>query len=253
MLSLVLTVALSAAPSLDDPDPERRVRAVEKWSRTHRKVKLPPQDDDKWPNCVRVSAPAELRCEKHVWLCVEGEGASKCSGSYWNSTFAQFVESPREPTGEQLDALRMRIDVYKDRPLLAHESGDSNWGDCTQFLGGAFVFDDGRLSEKELAQARARAARETQKLEAAWRKECEKEAKHQSEAEKVDVRCDVLLVNPCRRELFSRCHGRNADRAQQEAWIPVVGKVFRATWPESPIQQTPDGGSSQAANDANGP
>jgi hypothetical protein len=46
------------------------------------------------------------------------------------------------------------------------------------------------------------------------------------------VKCELLLINPCGRELFARCTGKNIERLQtkERERVPVADRVFRMSW-----------------------
>ena len=51
----------------------------------------------------------------------------------------------------------------------------------------------------------------------------------ENERHAVAVTCEVLLVNPCRREVFTRCTGQNTKRFTGVK-LPPLNRTLRHTW-----------------------
>jgi hypothetical protein len=87
------------------------------------------------------------------------------------------------------------------------------------------------LSPAEEAKARERISQEGQKLHL----QCIAEEKAREARDKITRTCQLLLVDPCRKEAFMRCTGRNGS---VESGDPPTGRTLVFSWGTAP-----DGGS----------
>jgi hypothetical protein len=215
---VLLALLLLASPHpLSSDDPALRQRAALAWSRAHGPVKLPwpskpdPDGSRPEPRCVELRAPRASGCAASTWACPLESSQGSCSGaSSWELRVA-FSERPEPspPGDEERPELLLRTVSGDDAPEL----------ECAPVSGLAFV---GARAPAEERKARATWEREQAREQA----RCIERARRRQAAERVVFRCDLLLVNPCRREAFVRCGGKNLERAD---WLPGPG-VRRFTW-----------------------
>jgi hypothetical protein len=199
---------------LASDDVATRTRAAVAWSRTHAPVALPRPRGDAAPaeahGCVSVRPPRETGCTRAVWACpVETESGS-CSGAFSSTEGVVFADGdgppPHAPAGPTL--------------LLEARSGDDAPElECAAPSGFAVA---GAVTPEEAA--RRRAAWEAEQARAYAR--CVEATRRRQAAEETRLSCQVLLVNPCRREAFVLCRGLNLDRAEG---LPAAG-LRRFTW-----------------------
>ncbi len=222
MSAMLLTLlVLGSEPSLSDPDPAVRTKAVEAWARTNAPVRLPKLEvTDKDPACVEVTAPAPLTCERSVWLCPVSSGFGSCSG--WGRTQwgAVFVDSASAPGAKTI--YLATPDDTDDNLMVSFEEGLETTDECSAPRGfsvvGARSADERKRLEAELQRAQDEEV-----------SRCEKRVSAENKRRAVVVTCEVLLVNPCRREAFTRCTGQNTKHFNG-ARLPVLGRVLRHTW-----------------------
>jgi hypothetical protein len=172
------------------------------------------------PSCVKVTAPASLKCEQAVWLCPvsSGGGIQGHGHTRWDAVFVESTEMPSST------AVTAALPADGGHLLLSFESGDELTDECVAPGGFTVV---GKVSVAERAR-----------LEAAWRREqaaeasrCESRVKAQYQRQRVVVTCEVLLVDPCHREAFTRCAGRNATSSTGDG-LPALNRVLRHGWEE---------------------
>ncbi len=193
-----------------------RTRAVIAWSRTHAPLQLFASTSTGAEAragaspCVAVLAPPETGCTRAAWACPVETSAGSCSGLSSSTRGVVFAAgdapAPSDPQGP---TLILEARVGDDAPELecAAPSGFAIAGSVTA----AEATRLRRAWEAEQARAYARCVEATRREQA---------------ADETRLACQVLLVNPCRREVFVRCRGRNLDRAEG---LPAVG-VQRFTW-----------------------
>lgn len=214
LLLLAVPPRSGAAHGLASDDVATRTRAATAWSRTHAPVALPKPRDDAGPaevvGCVAVRAPSETGCARAAWACPVETGFGSCSGAFSSRIGVVFADGdgppPHDPVGPTL--------------LLEARSGDDAPElECAAPSGFAVA---GTVAPGEAA--RLRAAWEAEQARAYAR--CVEATRRRQAADEARLSCQVLLVNPCRREAFVRCTGRNLERAED---LPPAG-VRRFTW-----------------------
>lgn len=217
----VLAVVLAAPHPLTSDAVATRQAAAVSWSAKHGAVKLPWPDalnaSDDAADCVELRAPAPAGCEKSVWACPVGSMSAMCTGDFNAERRLVFVESDGPPSDAAFSAAHAAQGVGL---LVRAQSGnDAPELECSGDVG--FSVAPGVSAEQ-----RARA-------EAEWRKElqrehekCLREVKARNAREAMQLRCELLVVNPCRREAFVRCAGKNLGEAPDE---PRPG-VAHVTW-----------------------
>lgn len=210
---LVVTVAHSEVPA---PSLSARKRFAEKMMARHGPVKEPASLK---AECFEYRAPAELGCAATAFLCPRKMGMAGCAGSF--SEQKGLVLFDHLPLDHDVDPLPELI--------LSSVSGD----DCPecdcQETTGISSFGPGVSAAGE-AKARKRLEEE----EARSYAKCVAETARRQRREIVTRACKLLLVDPCRKEAFLRCTGRNGD---VEAGDPPVGQTLHFSW-----AQPEDGG-----------
>ena len=208
--ALWLLVLFVAAPSL----PERK-RVAEKLAARHGVVKVPASLE---PDCFEYRAPPELGCAATAFLCPRGMASAMCTGSFSEQNgLVLYDHAP----------LDTDVDPMPELVLTSRAGDDCPECECTQDMG--FSFGPG-LTPAQLERARKRDEAEAQRLHGA----CVAEAAKKQRRELVTRTCQLLLVDPCRKEAFLRCTGRNGDL---EAGDPPVGRTLHFSW-----APTADGG-----------
>lgn len=212
-IALVLLAAVPSEPTLDQRKlfaERHRAKFTFDWKRT----------DDQ---CVKVMAPAALGCSTPVWVCTQSWSSGMCDGSFSESRGISF--ELREPSEAEVDA----------EPLpeltLESESGD----DCPEC---ACTGDYGISFGPGVSKAQQeKSRREFAKERAREHEKCVKEAAKRQKAERTKRMCNLLMVDPCRREAFIRCTGKNGDE-----YDPPVGKTLVFSFAQQPDGGAPLGG-----------
>lgn len=222
--ALVMVSVLLVEPSFADEDAAARAKAAARWAQANGAVRLPKLDyrEGKEPRCFKVKAPTPAQCSRSVWLCPQVTGHGSCSGSSTTEWSASFVESTDSPTEREIGEA---FPADGKPALLSYESGDDLTFQCESRGGLSF---SGDISGAERARKRAEWERERE----AERLRCEKRMEAQLQRARTVIKCELLTVNPCRREAFVRCSGRNVDRVENPA-LPVLNRVFRYEWSEA--------------------
>ncbi|MEW5742719.1 MAG: hypothetical protein AB1938_27630 [Myxococcota bacterium] len=216
-LSLLVALVAGAAPQpLASDDVATRQAAAVAWAKANGPVRLgwpkaPPEGKE--PGCRQVRAPRESGCSATAWACpVWTEGGT--SDWYSNELRVVFLEAAAPPTVEDVtaaapDALLLRRESGEDAPEL--ECGPS----------GGLSFGPG-MSDAQKQQAREAWERAQERERA----RCIQRARQRAATERVVLSCELLVVNPCRREAFVRCGGKNLEADET---LPRAG-VRRFTW-----------------------
>lgn len=76
---------------------------------------------------------------------------------------------------------------------------------------------------------RKRLEAELQRKQDAEESRCEKRVSAENKRRAVSVSCEVLVIDPCRLEAFTRCSGENTKHVTG-ARLPALGRVLRHTW-----------------------
>jgi len=201
-LVLLFAVLAGGAPHpLASDSLATRQKAALAWAAKHGPVKLDAPDDA--AGCAAVRAPKESGCTRTVWACSVGSATGSCSGGYSEESSLVFIDSDELPADQAVNAayaapgkaLLVSAESGEDDPELECDSGGSLFG-----------FGPG-VPQAEREKARAQWAAE----QARERARCIARARKRFAAERVVYRCQLLLVNPCRREAFVRCSGKNVD------------------------------------------
>jgi hypothetical protein len=207
---LLLLFLVSATPSL----PERK-RFAEKLAARHGVVKVPASLEE---DCFEYRAPSELGCTATAFLCPRGMASAVCSGSFSEQTgLVLYDHAP----------LKTDTDPMPELVLTSRAGDDCPECECTDEMG--IGFGPG-VSPAEMERARKRAEAEAERRHAT----CVAEAAKKQRRELVTRTCQLLLVDPCRKEAFLRCTGRNGE---VEAGDPPLGKTLHFSW-----AQPADGG-----------
>lgn len=220
----MLRPAVLAAVVLAVPHPltsevvATRQAAAVSWRAKHGPVTLAlsPADGGA-PACVELRAPAPAGCGRSVWACPVETTSAMCTGDFNTERRVVFVESEGVPAD---DAITRASAAQGVGLLVQAESGnDAPELECSQGTVG-MGFAPGVSAEE-----RARAEAELQKRLAREHDKCLREVKARDAREAMQLRCELLVVNPCRREAFVRCAGKNLGDED-----PKPG-VSRFTWP----------------------
>jgi hypothetical protein len=222
----VLAVVLAVPHPLTSDAVATRQAAAVSWSAKHGAVKLPWPDaltaGDGATDCVELRAPAPARCAKSVWACPVESASATCTGDFNAERRLVFVESDGPPGDAAFSAAHAAQGVGV---LVRAESGnDAPELECA----GAVGFG---VAPGVSAEQRARAEAEWREQVEREHQKCLREAKARNVRAAMQLRCELLMVNPCRREAFVRCAGKNLGEAPDET-RPGVARV---TWtaPES--------------------
>lgn len=217
-LAVLAAVVLAAPHPLTSEAPATRQAAAVAWSAKHGAVKLALAAADGGAlDCVELRAPAPAGCAQSVWACPTESTSAMCTGDFDTERRVVFVESEGAPaddaiaraSGAQGVGLLVQAESGNDAPELECSTGTFGMGF------GPGVTPEARARAQ--AEASARAERE--------RAKCIREAKARNAREAMQLRCELLVVNPCRREAFVRCTGKNLGDED-----PKPG-VSRFTWP----------------------
>lgn len=222
--SVLVAVLLATPHPLTSDVVTARQAAAVAWSAKHGAVKLAwpdalSTDDDGAPDCVELRAPAPASCGKSVWACRAESMSALCTGDFTAERRVVFVESDGPPADDAIArtsasqpvGLLVRAESGNDAPELECSRGTFGMG-----------FGPG-VTPAERARAEAEARKRAERDEA----RCIREAKARQARDAMTLRCALLVVNPCRREVFARCTGKNLG---EEDDAPTPG-VHRFTWP----------------------
>ncbi len=229
-LVVITAVTLAAGPpKLNGPDPEQRTAAVEAWAKNYAPVALPVSDGASGAPCNWVSAPRELQCTKRIWLCVGGHSFSIGGNgvAVLETKEARLFTSKLRPGPPSLDQERLH-DLFPESktPLLSHFSGARSIGHCYYQTPSSYF-------PREFSEDVREHLRKERKASAhAEFRRCREEQERRDRERDIDVKCELLLINPCRQELFARCSGKNVDKLseQEPERVPGADQVFRLTW-----------------------
>ena len=202
----VLLLVTTAHSQVTPPALAARKRFAEKVFTRSGPVKVPAARD-----CLEYRPPAALGCSATAFLCPRGGASGTCSGSF--SEQQGLVLYDHSPGADEDDPLPELV--------LSSKSGDDcPECECTGDWG--IGFGPG-VSPAEMERARKRAA-----VEQARRHEaCVAEAARRQRREVVTRECQLLLVDPCRKEAFIRCTGRNGST---EGGDPPLGRTLHFSW-----------------------
>ena len=214
-LGLGVLLLVAAAPSL----PERK-RFAEKMAARHGVVTVPASLED---DCFEYRAPPELGCTTTVFLCPRGMSSAVCSGSF--SEQNGLVLADHAPLPGDADPMPELV-------LTSRSGDDCPECECTDDSG---YFLSPGLSPAQEARFRQRAEADAARRHTA----CVAEAARKQRREVITRTCQLLLVDPCRKEAFLRCTGHNGDA---EAGDPPLGKTLQFSWARSADGGVPRGG-----------
>jgi hypothetical protein len=236
MTPVLLTALLLAGPGdalamLRSDESAVRLEGAKAWAKLGRRQALPPSWGDGAsadPACVALRAPEELGCAKVAWACPSEEGFGSCTGGFAQTTWVALVAGDSQGAAPTLEQREPDLAGQQRAPgvfVLSHRSGEESLGaECTH--GGVTVVDQRGMplapGHPEVIAARQRLERE----QAA----CREQARRRAKREQASVRCELVLVEPCRREAYLRCEGRNLGRAESLGDSPPLGTVFRRAW-----------------------
>lgn len=216
MTRLIALLVLAATPS--EPTLDQRKRFAE----AHR-MKLTFDWKRSSDECQKVVAPSALGCKTPVWLCTQAWSSGMCDGSFSESRGITF--ELHEPSEAEVDAAPL------PELILESESGDDcPECECTDDSG--IGFGPG-FTEAEKESAR----RAFEKQRAREHAKCVSDAAKRQKAERTKRMCTLLMVDPCRREAFIRCTGKNGNEDD-----PPLGKTLVFSYASQPDGGAPLGG-----------
>lgn len=217
-LLLVVSLARSEPPP---PSLAARKRVAERLSAKRGPVKVPTSTKS---DCFEYRPPAALGCATSAFICPRSSGSGTCSGSFTEQLgVVLYDHSPRDDEVDPLPELVLTSESGDDCPECecgGHTSGIS--------IGpGVSPAEEKRFRERMRKEAEARYTR------------CLADTARWQRQERVVRRCQLLVVDPCRKEAFLRCTGRNGD---VESGDPPLGKTLHFSWAPSVDGGVPRGG-----------
>lgn len=216
--AVLAAVVLAAPHPLTSEAVATRQAAAVAWSAKHGAVTLAQTPADGGaPGCVELHAPAPAGCAQAVWACPEETASAMCTGDFNTERRVVFVESEGAPAD---DAIARASAAQGVGLLVQAESGN----DAPELECSTGTFGLG-FAPGVTPEARARAEADARKRAEREQAKCLREAKARAARDAMRLRCELLVVNPCRREAFVRCAGKNLGDDD-----PTPG-VSRFTWP----------------------
>ncbi|MDP1823778.1 MAG: hypothetical protein Q8L48_11060 [Archangium sp.] len=221
-LPLVLVVVAAARSEAPPPTLAARKLVAERLAAKFGPVKMPttPKADD----CFEYRPPAALGCSTTAFICPRGSGSATCSGSF--SEQRGVVLYDHLPASDEADPMPALV--------LTSESGD----ECPECECGRHT--SGFSIAPGTSPAEEKRFRERMRKEASARYAiCLTETAARQRRERVVRTCQLLLVDPCRKEAFLRCTGRNGS---VESGDPPMGKTLHFSFAQPLDGGVPRGG-----------
>jgi hypothetical protein len=210
---MTLLVVMSSAPSIGDPDPRIRMKAVEQRKEKGDRfngLSSEGRNSLSMAQCVRAAAPPEAGCARQVWLCQTTQSAATNWGGAWRGDFLQVLSPRVEPT---------------DTNIAKHGLIESEKQPILRFVASYDWFVRCRLNASEQPRVPSTGPGA----------ECDRDPALGREVVVTDLRCDVLLVNPCFHEMYVICRETGGRVPPSlSPMIPALDVVFRVSWPEVP-------------------
>ena len=144
-------------------------------------------------------------------------------------TRLRFLRGDRQPRPRDLGSGDRDLFPEEALPVVSFKSSTINLHRCND------VFEPVDVSRITTEKGRAFYTAQRKKEQRERYDACIEEEKLRAEKKFVSVNCDVLLVNPCRKEFFMRCAGRNVDHLPESEPVkfPKIGRVLRVSWAQS--------------------
>ncbi len=225
---------------LDDDDVRIRFQAVE---RLREYLQVPVISYERGEGCFFVEAPSVLECSERVEFC------TVTSGTYVSGNTGRDVAwaYPKDPP-----AIFTEDVFFKDGMTTAFGSGQIPGGipllerfrpekpefACGELRPGARSGSAAPAEETEeearRRQAEERRLRQEQKRQREEYETCIEELEEQRQ----EVRCEVVFVNPCRKEAFMMCREHNPAGGRLHQIDAPRDELLRITWEEGTEQES---------------
>jgi hypothetical protein len=172
--------------------------------------------------CIRVRAPKGSRCQANVWLCRINDSSVASYGGRVVAervSYLQVFESVGRPARRDLDNVRIQRDARGIGAVLMYEWSENSIASCGLRNYGTSA---DRASSRRSAEAER--ARETAR--------CEKLALERSDQSRITINCNVVLVDPCLKELSLYCSGKGLESAPDlfPSVIPRLRDTFKYSY-----------------------